>query len=85
MVLDHLVLHNAHAGLRNRGLRQRDACLVGRCRCGKKNTVDLLLRKAGIDSLCFFDAVDLLLQFIDRVDKRILSFHTVRLLNSSIK
>ena len=62
MVLDHLVLHNAHAGFGHRGLRQRNPGLVGGCGCGEENAVHLLLRVRRIECLGFFDAEDLLLE-----------------------
>ena len=73
MVFDDLVLHDAHAGLLARHLRQRDAGLVGRHRCGKKDFVHLLLGIGCKFLLGFAHFLHALLQRLHGIDDRIFS------------
>lgn len=68
MVLDDLVLHDAHAGLLDRLLGQRDAGLVRGHGGLEEDLVDLLLVEGGV--LCLGDAhlVEGRLQGVDAVD-----------------
>ena len=52
MILDHLIFHDAHAGLFDGGLREGDARLVGGHRRGEENLIHLLLRVEGELALC---------------------------------
>ena len=85
VILDHLVLHNSHAGLGHGGLGQRDPRLI--CRgCGReKNPVYLLLGVVCIDLLGFPDPFNLLFEFLYRIDEFIFFAHTIRLLVSSLE
>ena len=68
MIFDDFVLHNAHTGLSNSQLCQRDTLLI-RCHgCLKKDSVNLLLCEGGKLFLCFFHGSDSLLECFHAVD-----------------
>ena len=80
VVLDHLVLDDAHAGLGDRGLRQRDAGLVGGRSRREENLVHLLLGIACIDLLRRFHARDLGFQSFRGINHRVFLTQIVQLL-----
>ena len=75
MVLDDLVLHDAHASLLNRHLGERDAGLV--CSHGSRveNLIDLLLRECGEFRLRRAHLLDACCQRVHAVDDRSLLCH----------
>ena len=68
MVLDNFVLHNAHSGLGDSQLCQRDTLFVSCHGCLEENPVYLLLCEGGKLSLCFSHGSDLFLQCFHAVD-----------------
>ena len=80
VVLDHLVLDDAHAGLGDRGLRQRDAGLVGGRSRREEDLVHLLLGIACIDLLRRFHARDLGFQGFRGINHRVFLTQIVQLL-----
>ena len=85
VVFDDLILHDAHSGLGDRGLRQRDPGLVRGSRCGKENPVHLLLCIGGVDSLRGLDPCNLLLKRFQGVNIGIFSVHNHQLLFGFVK
>ena len=80
MVFDDLILYDAHAGLGDCGLGQRDPGLVrGGCG-GKENPVHLLLCIGGVNSLRGLDPRDLFLKRFQGVNIGIFFLHNHQLL-----
>ena len=76
VVLDDLVLHDAHAGLLDCQLGERDARLIGGDGGSPENGVHLLLRVTGVECLRLAHAADGCFQRVHAVNNRsFLRFH----------
>ena len=73
MIFDDFVFHNAHTGLRNRGLGKGDTRLVCRGGSGKEDPVHLFLGKVGVKLLGLFHTDNFRFQRFNGIDDRILS------------